>query len=115
MSPNFILFLVLLMFGGVAMAEGPTVADCRLAWGAPTSGGPVEGYRVYVGPTADSKTARFETSTTSADCSDLGLTEGQQYAHVTAFNAAGESGGTNTVPFFVVTQPPGAPTDLQVQ
>ena len=88
MIPNFILFLVLLMFGGVAMAEGPTVAD---------------------------KSARFETDQTAADCSDLGLTEGQQYAHVTTFNAAGESGGTNTVPFFVVTQPPGAPTDLQVQ
>lgn len=100
-----------------AHAEGSVVSDaCTLRWQAPTTGGPVEGYRVYVGTTAATKTRRADVPGTSVACGALSpaITAGQQYVHVTAYNVVGESGASTSTPFVVVTTAPGVPTAVQV-
>lgn len=111
------LFVVLMCVVGlvnIARAEGNIVGpDCTLTWDPPTSGPAVDGYRVYVGSTSTVKTQRAETVNTTISCADLNLSEGQHYAHVTAYNVAGESGESNTLPF-VVTGVPGVPANLRL-
>ena len=98
---------------GIAKGDGVTTsADCTLSWDAPT--GPVDGYRVFVGSTATAKTQRVQVTATTVPCSSLNLTAGQNYAHVVAFNVAGASPASTTVPFVLVLSPPAAPVNLRV-
>lgn len=103
--------ILIFIFAGKAMADGPSVGiSCSARWTA-TAG--ATGYRVYVGSTATNKTQRAQVTTTSVQCSDLNLSAGQQYIHVTAFNVAGESVASNTLPFVLVTVP-AAPVGLEL-
>lgn len=111
-----VIWFVVLMCGvglvNIARAEGPVIGSCSLTWDAST--GHVDGYRVYVGTSPTNKAQAAETVSTSIPCSALNLTEGQNYAHVTAYNVAGESGASDTVPFVLVTTPPGVPVNLRL-
>lgn len=107
--------LILAIGAGIksAHAEGViTGPDCSARWTAPS--GTVQGYRIYVGATATTKTQRAHVASTSVQCSALNLVAGQHYVHVTAYNAAGESGASNTLPFVLVTAAPGVPTGLEL-
>lgn len=95
-------------------AEGPSVTGgCSIEWDAPA--GVVDGYRVYAGATAENKQMRRETAETSIPCNALRLPDGQNYIHVTAFNAAGEGGASNTIPFVLVSTVPQVPSNLRLQ
>lgn len=106
------LVCLLVAVSSLAKAEGISVGmSCTANWN-PSSG--ATGYRVYVGSTATLKTQKAQVTTTSVQCSALGLTVGQHYMHVTAFNAAGESGASATLPF-VVLAIPASPTGLTLE
>lgn len=111
-------FVGVLLFGvaETVRAEGTiTGANCTLRWAAGAGGGPVEGYRVFVGSSAGLKTQRAEVTGTSVPCSALNLTEGQWYVHIAAFNVAGASGASATVPFVLVLTAPSIPVNVTVE
>ena len=105
--------LGLLIVGGITHAEGiDTGPGCSIAWDAPA--GPVDGYRVLVGPDAQTMTQRAELPDTAIACADLQLDAGQQYAAVVAFNAAGDSPPSVALPFVLVATAPGSPDNLRI-
>lgn len=103
----------LLLFPVLAFAEGQTVGpNCSFAWDAGT--GYSEGYNVYLGSTPESASLGASVSSTSISCSQLPIAPGQNYIYVRAFNSVGLSEPTGVLPFFVVTDVPGAPINLRI-
>ena len=131
MSPHFILFLVLLMFGGLAMADGPVKqvgdtltytcnAPTTYADGTPLPAGTPFTITIYVTQNLDDLGEAVATGSGCPLSSDSsGMAAGQWYAQALA-SAEGRSDSTlsNAAPFVLVpgaTVPLSAPTDLQVQ
>lgn len=109
-----IALLLSTVFASTAYAEGVSVGpNCALTWDAPADG-PVDGYKVFVGPTETTKTERASVTDTRVSCADLALLGEQQHAHVVAYNIAGDSEASTNLPFVLVSAPPGAPDNLRL-
>lgn len=84
-----------------------------LTWDEPTTGGPVEGYRLYWGPeTGLYSTHSVDITGTRIPMSSLGLAQGLRvYMVCRAYNSVGESGDSNEITFIPLSVP-GVPTNL---
>ena len=84
---------------------------CAFAWDYNQNDLPlIDGFRVYVNaePT-------WEGMPQTVTCADAGVTATGVYSvHVTAFNAADESEGSNSLGFTFVSTAPAAPTLLRI-
>lgn len=101
--------VILLLLPLATISAAPLVwvgPNCTVGWDHPTPD-VVQGYRVYLdgSPVVD-------TTEQTTNCAAMGVTVGQHEAYVTAYNPAGGSGASNTVPFVFIDAAPAAPTGV---
>ena len=105
------LLILLLMPFLVQSADIQTVTGgCRFAWTWEGDGAQLDGFRMYIDGSSVGEVGRLKRR---FDC-PADLNPGVHKAHVTAFNAAGESGPSEEIIFMLVQSPPGAPANFKL-
>ncbi len=114
-SVVFAVALALAAWSTGAQAEGIVVGpDCTITIAPPTTGGPVEGYRLYYGGVPGARTLNVDVgANTQPTCGANGIPEGQIYMVVRPYNVVGEAADSAELPFVLVQTAPG-PASLQV-
>lgn len=97
-----------------AHAETWVSLNCKITWNAPTTGGEVQGYRVYLQAPDTTATTTDVGLATTALCTSLNVTAGRWQVWVTAYNPVGESEASAVVPFVVHDSAPGSPSGVGV-
>ncbi len=112
----FLVFVITIFFmPREAHAQTYVSPDCRFTWNAPTTGGPVQGYMLYLEQASPYVLQNFDAGMNlQYDCAQANLTSGSWTAWVTAYNAVGESAPSNSVPFVLVVSAPGSPGGVSV-
>ena len=92
-------------------AEGIEKAgDCTISWTAAGTGPAADGFRLWWGSTTGARNNSFDAgSALTTTCRAAGFAEGQHYVVVRAYNANGESGDSNEIPFVLTLSPPDPP------
>lgn len=101
-------------FTATAATETWVSLACKLSWQAPTTGGEVQGYWVYIEPAGGQAVKANVGNVTEVTCKKLGILEGTYKAWVTAYNPVGESEASNIVPFVLIVSAPAPPNGVGV-
>ena len=76
-------------------------ASCKLIWEAPTTGGPVQGYKIYLQEQAPPfpQTMIDVGDVLEYSCETAGVGEGDWHFWVVAYNPGGDGNPSLTIPF----------------
>lgn len=110
-----VLIVLSLTYSFEAVAQTYVSPDCRFTWNAPTTGGPVQGYMIYLEQQTPYVLQNFDAGMNlQYDCAQANLTRGSWKAWITAYNVVGESAPSNSINFTLLVSAPGSPTGVSV-